>query len=85
MPLLLEHTKVGGVYLHNNLDGGRLFNANSRITDERKWGANALNVIKQTKSPCSFIFSWSYVVSMSSEEICAVKTQRNNQNMWYLL
>jgi len=36
MPLLLEHTKVGSFCLHNNLNGGRLFDAQSRITDERK-------------------------------------------------
>jgi len=36
MPLLLEHTEVGSFCLRNNLNGGRLFDAQSRITDERK-------------------------------------------------
>jgi hypothetical protein len=36
MPLSLEHTKVGSLYLHNHLDVGRFFDAKSRITDERK-------------------------------------------------
>jgi hypothetical protein len=36
MPLLLEHTTVGSFCLHIQLDEGRLFNAKSRITDERK-------------------------------------------------
>jgi len=36
MPLLLEHTKVGSFCLHSNLNGGRPFDARSRMTDERK-------------------------------------------------
>jgi len=36
MPLLLERTKVGSFCLNNHLDEGRLFDAKSRITDQRK-------------------------------------------------